>query len=379
MESDVINPTDPSPIPGVTQLVDRPIALAVIYGQFESPAADAALERRRCDRLRLTPENGLDVTSALRTADLVLLGPDALDGDPGLQLISDLHRQFPLTRVLLLADAHSIPSSVMLRAMRVGVHDVIDPADGTAIDAALDQALSDHDGQSDRVLAIGAHPDDVEIGCAGALLEHRRRGDEITVLTLSRGQVGGPESARVGESMLAATSLGARLLIADLPDTRIDPGVDTIRLIEAVVAEVNPSVVYVHSKHDNHQDHRAVHTAAVSATRRVPRMYAYQSPSATNDFAPTKFVPIDTVMTQKVEVLGLFATQNERSYLEPDLVIAGARYWARHLAPRARYAEPFEILRTFVTQTDGTRSISVPQPSALAPATPTPSSAAVTR
>lgn len=370
METEAVGPGTAGEISGVLHLVERPRALALVSGDFDTREADACLERLGCDQLRITPDSGLEVTSVLRTADVVLVGQDALEGDVGLHLVSDLRRQFPLTRVLLLADAGSLPASVLLRALRAGVHDVIDPADAIALNGALDQALSAHDDESDRVLAIGAHPDDVEIGCGGALLEHRRRGDDITVLTMSHGQVGGPETARVGESMLAARSLGAQLFIADLPDTRIDPGVDTIRLLESVVQGVDPTVIYVHSKHDNHQDHRAVHAAVVSAARRVPRIYAYESPSATNDFAPTKFVPIDRVMTHKVDLLGLFATQNERSYLEPELVIAGARYWARHLAPRARYAEPFEVLRTFTTSAGRTRATSAPPPHAPVVAMP---------
>ncbi len=143
-----------------------------------------------------------------------------------------------------------------------------------------------------------------------------------------------------------AATLGAGLLVGDLPDTRIDSGIETIRDIEAVVAAVDPTIIYVHSSRDHHQDHRAVHTAVMSASRRVPQVFAYQSPSATNEFVPNKFVAIDTVLVRKVNLLGLFASQGERSYLEPEMIVATARYWARNLAPRARYAEAFEIVRS---------------------------------
>lgn len=365
MESESVHPARPTAISGVAEYVDPPPALAVVCGAFPTTDVFACLDRLRCDRLQVPADSGIEIASAARAAEVVLLGPDALDGDAGLQLVTDFRRQFPHTRILLLADGSTLPGPTLLTALRAGVHDVVDPVDAITLNSALDQALTDHREHGERVLAIGAHPDDVEIGCGGALLEHRRRGDDLTILTLSHGQVGGPGTLRTGESMLAARSLGARLLLADLPDTRIDPGVDTIRLVEEVIRDVDPSVIYVHSRHDNHQDHRAVHAAVIPAARRVPRIYAYQSPSATNDFDPTKFVPIDTVMTAKVELLSLFATQNERSYLEPDLVIAGARYWARQLAPRARYAEPFEILRTLVTQPGGTRTVSAPAPATV--------------
>jgi len=105
-------------------------------------------------------------------------------------------------------------------------------------------------------------------------------------------------------------------------------------------------VVYTHSRNDSHQDHRAVAVAAVSATRGVRRVFAFQSPSATNDFRPTQFVPIDAVVQRKAHALSLFASQTGRSYLEPDFILSAARYWARQLGASARYAEPFEVIRS---------------------------------
>jgi GlcNAc-PI de-N-acetylase len=80
------------------------------------------------------------------------------------------------------------------------------------------------------VLAIGAHPDDVEIGAAGALAVHRGLGHEISILTLSRGARSGAEDTRAGESELAALALGATLYLEDLQDTRISEG-DPTRLL----------------------------------------------------------------------------------------------------------------------------------------------------
>jgi LmbE family N-acetylglucosaminyl deacetylase len=124
-------------------------------------------------------------------------------------------------------------------------------------------------------------------------------------------------------------------------------------------------VVYVHSRHDNHQDHRAVSTAVLSATRGVRRVFAYQSPSASNEFAPTQFASIDSTMQAKVELLTVFDSQSGRSYLEPELVTSASRYWARHLSANARYAEPYEVLRSV-----GDLRHSVTTPAAYQVATP---------
>ena len=194
------------------------------------------------------------------------------------------------------------------------------------------------------VLAIGAHPDDVEIGAAGTLPMHRRMGHEVSILTLSRGARGGAEDTRASESQQAAKVIGATLYHEDLQDTQIAEGDPTIGVISRVVRAVRPTVIYTHSLHDVHQDHRNTHRAALVAVREVGRVYCFQSPSATVDFRPTRFVPIDEQLDRKLQAIDAFASQVEiRGYLEPDLIEATARYWSRY--GEARYAEPFEVVR----------------------------------
>ncbi|GAB2624785.1 hypothetical protein GCM10027067_41260 [Pseudactinotalea suaedae] len=331
----------------VQQLLDPPRRRVLLLGDLTSDIAPV-LEDLGCDHVQTAPETVVETALAMGAINAALVDPALLATDRTMHAVADLRALYPQMRVLLAGAPHELPAELLVQAIRGGLHDIIDPTDREGLRGALQTCLLRSEQEAERVLAIGAHPDDVEIGSAGALLEHRRRGDHVAVLTLSRGDVGGDRNARVGESVTAATQIGARLLLADLPDTQIDQGIDTIRLIEAVVGALKPTVVYVHSRHDNHQDHRAVNTATMSATRSVAQVFAYQSPSATNEFSPTRFVPIDAVVTRKVDVLSSFASQSERTYLEPELIVAGARYWARHLAPLARYAEPFEVIRSFI-------------------------------
>jgi two-component system response regulator HydG len=125
------------------------------------------------------------------------------------------------------------------------------------------------------VLAIGAHPDDVEIGAGATLLTHRATGDVVSILTLCRGARGGSQATRAGESARAAEILGATLFLDDLHDTQISEGDPTIGVISRVVDQVKPSVIYTHSVHDVHQDHRNTHRAAMVAIRGVGRSTAF--------------------------------------------------------------------------------------------------------
>jgi two-component system response regulator HydG len=196
----------------------------------------------------------------------------------------------------------------------------------------------------ETVLAIGAHPDDVEIGAAGTLLAHRAAGDTVAILTLSRGAHGGDQLQRARESQEAADVIGARLFLDDLADTLIAEGNPTIGVIDNVIAEVQPTIVYTHSIHDVHQDHRNTHRAVMVAARRVGRVYCYQSPSATVDYRPTHFVTIDDHIGGKLKAIDTFGSQvGVRDYLEPELISATARYWARYCG--GSHAEPFEVIR----------------------------------
>jgi len=194
------------------------------------------------------------------------------------------------------------------------------------------------------VLAIGAHPDDVEIGVGGTLAAHAAAGDDLVVLTLSRGARGGDTDVRQLEALAAAEVLRARLFLEDLPDTQVSHAEPTVGIIERVVAEVRPSVVYTHTRHDRHQDHRAVHDAVVVATRTVPTVACFQSPSSTVDFRPHRFVDVAEHLDTKLAALRCYASQTAiRDYLDPIAIRAAARYWSRFAFGTA--VEPLELVR----------------------------------
>ncbi|AWB88716.1 response regulator [Salinibacterium hongtaonis] len=194
------------------------------------------------------------------------------------------------------------------------------------------------------VLAIGAHPDDVELGVGGILLGHRSAGDAVHILTLSRGGKGGQVSERQTEAFVSAEMLGARLHLEDLPDSEIAENEPTLSLIAKVVAEIRPTIVYVHSDHDMHQDHRAVHKAALLATRAVRSVSCYQSPSSTVDFRPNRFVAIDEFLDKKIQLVQAHKSQVAVSRAHTsDALLAAARYWSRFGDGEA--CEPLEIVR----------------------------------
>ncbi len=295
----------------------------------------------------VSAEEALD---ALPSDDWDLVIADVnLPGISGLDLAREVKRIRPQAATLILTGSASLDTAV--GALRSGADDFLTkPVDGAALAAKVDElvaaARTKKVDRRDVVLAIGAHPDDVEIGCGGILLRHVALGDAVNVLTLTGGEVGGVATARALESQRGAELMSARLFLAELADASVnvsDGGI-AIGTIERVIADVQPSIIYTHSRNDVHQDHRNVHHATLVAARKVPRVYCYQAPSANIEFRPTRFVAVDDWLERKLEVIGAYGSQvKTRRYLQEDLLRATARYWSRFGS--SRYAEPLEVIR----------------------------------
>jgi LmbE family N-acetylglucosaminyl deacetylase len=205
----------------------------------------------------------------------------------------------------------------------------------------MDGAVTGNAGLS--VLAIGAHPDDIELGCGGALLAHVAAGDRVTMLVVTGGENGPGDGARRQEQERAAQMIGARLVWGGLRDCEVTADAATVRVIEQVIESTRADLVYVHAPEDSHQDHRAVAAATLGAARRLSRVLHYQSPS-TLTFTPTVYVDVTAYLSGKVAALSAHASQVEMSAMvEPDAVVASARHWGSQA--RIGYAEAFQPTR----------------------------------
>ncbi len=292
---------------------------------------------------------GEEAIAALRTTTFdVVLSDVSLPGIDGLEVASAARRLQPGASVALITANSEIDTAV--RAIRAQVDDFVrKPLRRSVVIGCVERlCLRARRRPAIRhrtVLAIGAHPDDVEIGCGGRLAQHVAAGDRVVILTMTQGEAAGPPVVRCQEAQAAAGRIGAELRMVALPDTSLPAGSETIAAIERVVAAERPQIVYTHSSHDTHQDHRAVHEATLVAARSVPSIFCYQSPSATTAFVPTHFHDISDVLDDKLEAIGEYRSQVVKcDYLEPDLLRATARYWGRF--SRKRYVEPFEVVRS---------------------------------
>ncbi len=198
--------------------------------------------------------------------------------------------------------------------------------------------------QRQVVLAIGAHPDDVEVGVGGILAAHAAAGDSVTILTLSGGMRDTGIQGAFGESSRAAALINAQVIFEDIQAQAMTASGHVAETIRKVVAELSPTIVYTHSKNDDNQDHRAVHDATLMSTTGVRTIACYQGTAATVEFRPNRFVTIDGFTDIKLEMLECFGVGTERpDYLQADFALATARSWSRY--GQGSYCEPLEIIR----------------------------------
>ncbi len=252
----------------------------------------------------------------------------------------------PLTPVLLIANVSKpeYPS----RAIHDHADDMlIAPVEDDVLKERVDRLIANgraaRSARARTVLAVGAHPDDVEIGAGGTLLRHAAAGDRIVHLLMTDGEVGGDKGDRIAEAEQAAEMLGMTLIRGKLPDSFLSDARETVSAVERAIAACQPSIVYVHSRHDGHQDHRATFHATMSAARGVHNHCCYQSPSSTVAFHPDRFVDVGDNLDSKIELINVYRSQTAtRLYLAEDLIRATARYWGRHA--RHRLVEPFETV-----------------------------------
>jgi LmbE family N-acetylglucosaminyl deacetylase len=168
-----------------------------------------------------------------------------------------------------------------------------------------------------KVLAVGAHPDDAELGCGATLALFKKRGHEVFILVLTKGEASGDPTAREKECKISASTIGAKnLFFGGLQDTKVTDGVETIMEIEKIVDLVKPDFVFGHSPKDGHQDHRNAGLATLSAARNSRRVFLYESPAALREFCPQVFVDVTSTFNVKLKALKAFGSQASKVYFK---------------------------------------------------------------
>jgi LmbE family N-acetylglucosaminyl deacetylase len=185
-------------------------------------------------------------------------------------------------------------------------------------------------------LVIAAHPDDEVLGCGGTIARLAEEGQPVHIAILGEGVTSRHEQrdhaspAEVDalriKSQDVASSLGASQLHSyGLPDNRFDtlPLLDVVKIIETLVLDLKPRVIYTQHGGDLNVDHAVTFRATMTATRPIAdtpvrALYAYEVPSSTEwafgqldpPFRPQRYVDITATLDRKIEAMQMYESES---------------------------------------------------------------------
>ena len=196
-----------------------------------------------------------------------------------------------------------------------------------------------------RILFVGSHADDIEIGCgatAAALLRRYPRA-KICWLVLSASPLRRRE-ARRAVRLLLGSAIEVDLRLAEFKESHFPSQVAAIKAcVENVKTDFDPQIVFSHYSQDLHQDHRVVSEVTWN-TFRNHLILEYEIPKYDGGLgSPSVFVPITrTALTKKTGVLmKAFGSQLQKQWFTPETFVAMARIRGIECNSPTGYAEAF--------------------------------------
>jgi LmbE family N-acetylglucosaminyl deacetylase len=195
------------------------------------------------------------------------------------------------------------------------------------------------------VLAVGAHPDDIELGSGGAIYKAVQAGARVIALYMTRGGKTTDTAVRMRESTEAMHVLGVQEIhFENFPDTEIPDSFETINCLEQYAIKYQPDIVLTHSINDTHQDHRRIGWLAMAAFRNIPKILAFETPRVRPAaFLPNYFVNITGCVDKKWEALRCHVSQNEKRYLAYESTVHLSSFRGSQAGVAA--AEAFEVVK----------------------------------
>ena len=204
-----------------------------------------------------------------------------------------------------------------------------------------------------KILAMGAHFDDIELGCGGSLLKWSEAGNEIYFYIATKSGyadasgrvIRANESARQ-EGRLVASQIDAKLYEGNFLTFEIEANEDLHKSLLKVLEEVKPDLVLCHWFGDTHHDHRVLSQAFMHVSRRVKKILFYRSNwyQSTSSFHPNYFVDISNYLFKKIDLVKTHDSEFGRTMgAWSKFIQSQAEYYG--LIANLEYAEGFELIK----------------------------------
>jgi LmbE family N-acetylglucosaminyl deacetylase len=200
-------------------------------------------------------------------------------------------------------------------------------------------------GAALRVLAIGAHSDDIEIGCGGTILKLIEQGSvsELCWVVLTGEANRATEATSSAEAFLDGLTR-KRVILKDFRDGYFPyDGAKVKAVFEELKAEISPDLIFTHQRSDLHQDHR-VTCELTWNTFRDHLIFEYEIPKYDGDMgSPNLFVPLDeSIRDRKLNYLMThFGSQASKHWFSEDMFSGLLRLRGMECNSPTSYAEAF--------------------------------------
>ncbi len=212
-----------------------------------------------------------------------------------------------------------------------------------------------------NVMAIGAHPDDIEFGCGGTLIKHKDNGDKVIYVCMTdtesvdatEDKVIRTQSQLKSETQCAADILGVdRIHYLPFKDLHVPFSFDSVSELEKLIKEYEIDIIYTHWSGDSNQDHISTFKTTMAAARYVKNIYCYEQipiPRHTdNPMRINTYMDITNSFDDKIKAAECHQSQFKKYKAAGFDVTENLTTLAKFRGANCKYAEGFQVIKQVV-------------------------------
>lgn len=201
-----------------------------------------------------------------------------------------------------------------------------------------------------KILALGAHPDDIEIFMYGLVSIYKKEGNQVFTMIATDGAKGGSQTdnllikKRAEEANAGLKNLSTPIFL-NIPDSELGEDPVHQKIIKENILNIMPDLIITHSQHDYHADHRSLSSLTISAVSHyIPILYCDTLMGV--NFQPNYYIDITDHFEMKKEAVLEHNSQNPERFVDLFKLMNAYRA-AQCNAPKGKYAEAYSFISSF--------------------------------
>ena len=210
-----------------------------------------------------------------------------------------------------------------------------------------------------NVMAVGAHPDDVEFGCSGTLCNHIDSGDNVVMVVMTNtesvdgvtGEIIRTREENQEEAICASKVIGCDVEFLPFKDLHVPFSFESVSKLEGLIKKYNIDTIYTHWAGDANQDHISTFKTTMAAARYVPNIFCYEQipiPRVSeNSINSNYYVDITKTFDKKIETALCHKSQIKKyeshGFNVPENLKPLAKF--RGIQANCKYAEAFQVIK----------------------------------